>query len=64
VGEPEGRRCVYLGSGSGTLNGILAFDSLDPLCFVIDDALYFRFVETIYDDVFTFQDMDYTGIMR
>ena len=57
------KACVqYLGGGSGALDGILAFDSLDPLCFMIDDALDFRLVETIYDDVFAFRDMDYAGI--
>lgn len=58
-----GKACVlYLGGGCGALDGILAFDSLDPLCFMIDDALDFRLVETIYDDVFAFRDMDYAGI--
>lgn len=35
---------TYLGSGGGTFNGILAFDSLDLLRFVVDDALNFRLV--------------------
>jgi hypothetical protein len=56
-----GGRFVYLGGGCGTLYGVLAFDSLDPLCFVIDDALDFRLVETIYDGVFTFLDVYYTA---
>ena len=58
-----GNACVlYLGGGCGALDGILAFDSLDSLCFVIDDALDFCLVETIHDDVFAFRDMDCTGI--
>lgn len=55
------RREAYLGGGGGTLNGILAFDSFNPFCFMIDDALNLRLVETIYDDVFALCDMDYTA---
>lgn len=57
------KACIqYLGGGCGTLDGVLAFDTLDLLCFVIDDSLDFRLVETIHDDVFAFRDMDYKDI--
>src|SRR5580698_5739311 len=55
------RRGAYLGGGSGALNGILAFESFNPFCFMIDDALDLRLVETIYDGVFALRDMDYTA---
>ena len=35
---------TYLGSGGGAFIGILAFDSLDLLRFVVDDALNFGLV--------------------
>jgi hypothetical protein len=54
------RKEAYLGGGCGTLNGILAFDSFNPFCFMIDDALNLRLVETVYDGVFALRDMDYT----
>ena len=62
-GLKGGRVCIfiYLRGGCGALNGVLALDSLDALCFVIDDALDFRLAETIYDDVFALLDMDYTA---
>jgi len=47
---------TYNGSCSGTFNGMLAFDSLDLLRFVVDDALNFRLV----DRVFALRDMHYT----
>jgi hypothetical protein len=56
------RREVYLGGGCGTLNDILAFDPFNPFCFMIDDALNLRLVETIYDGVFALRNMDYTAI--
>jgi hypothetical protein len=55
------RREAYLGCGCGTLNGILAFNSFNSFCFMIDDALILRLVESIYDDVFALCDMDYTA---
>ena len=55
------RKDVYLGSGGSTLNGILAFEAFDLFCFMIDDAFNFRLVETIYDGVFAFFNMDYTA---
>jgi hypothetical protein len=54
------RKEAYLGGGCGTLNGILAFDTFNPFCFMIDDALSLRLVETVYDGVFALRDMDYT----
>ena len=63
VGTRRRKVCIqYLGGGGSTLDGVLAFDAFDPLCFVIDDALDFRLVETVHDDVLAFQDMDYTEI--
>ena len=63
MGNRRRKVCIqYLGGDGSTLDGVLAFDTLDPLCFVIDDALDFRLVETIHDDVFAFQDMGYTEI--
>ena len=59
--KEEGYVYIYLRSGCSALNGVLALDSLDALCFVIDDALDFRLVETIYDCVFALLDMDYTA---
>jgi hypothetical protein len=53
------RKEVYLCGGCGTLNGILVFDSFNPFCFMIDDALNLRLVEMIYDRVFALRDMDY-----
>ena len=55
------RKEAYLGGGCGTFNGILAFDSFNPFCFMINDALNLRLVETIYDGVFALRDMDYTA---
>jgi hypothetical protein len=52
---------VYLGGGSGTLNGILAFKAFDLFCFMIDHAFNFRLVETVYNGVFAFCNMDYTA---
>jgi hypothetical protein len=52
---------AYPGCGCGTLNRILTFDSFNSFCFMIDDALNLRLVETIYDDVFSLRDMDYTA---
>lgn len=37
-----------------TLNDIPAFDSIDPLCFMIDDAFNFRLVARIYDGISSF----------
>ena len=55
------RKKAYLGGGGGTLNGVLAFDSFNPFCFMIDDALNLCLVEMIYDSVFALRDMDYTA---
>ena len=52
---------MYLCGCCGTFDGVLPFDPFDTFCFVINDALNFRLVETIYDRVFALRDMDYTA---
>ena len=51
---------MYLGRCGSALNGVLALDSLDPLCLVVDDAFDFCLVETVDDHVLAFRHVNCT----